>query len=375
MLAAAIFAHKANVTPPMMHPVLRRLALSFLLTAAALAGTGCLQMGYLAQAAYGQDDLSYRVRPIDEVLADGNVSDYTRSLLSLIGDVKAFGELKGIDATDNYRHYVELDRPVVVYVVSASHPLRFESKTWWFPIVGSVPYLGWFDERDAQKFAESLREDGYDVDLRGARAYSTLGWFDDPILSTMLSPRPSVVGDMVNVVIHESVHATHYVNSQSAFNESLADWVADTLTDEYLRDRLQLDRWELFTYAQSQAAGEARQKRFHEVHEKLDALYKSRLSDDDKLEQKHRIISQLQRETRFWRPINNATLAGARTYHGGSDAFEALYESCGREWPRFWKAVKSIDGDSFAAPQERNVAPIIDKLVKRGCARQSGVGT
>lgn len=359
----------------MMHPVLRRLAPLFVLACTALAGTGCLQMGYLAQAAYGQDDISFRVRPIDEVLADESVSDHTRSMLSLIGDVKAFGEQKGIAATDSYRHYAELDRRVVVNVVSASHPLRFESKTWWFPIVGSVPYLGWFDERDAQKFAESLREEGWDVDLRGARAYSTLGWFDDPILSTMISPRPSVVGDMVNVVIHESVHATHYVNSQSAFNESLADWVADTLTNEYLRDRLQLDRWELYTYAQSQAASEARQKLFHEAHQKLDALYKSRLNDEDKLAQKSRIISQLQRETRFWRPINNATLAGARTYHGGHDAFRALYESCGSDWTRFWKAVKSIDGDSFAKPQERNVGPVIEELVKHGCRGEKRVGT
>jgi predicted aminopeptidase len=330
-----------------------------------LATTGCLQVGYLVQAAKGQDDISYRTRPIDEVLADGHVSEHTRSMLSLIGDVKAFGERHGIEATDNYREYVKLDRPVVVYVVSASHPLRFASKTWWFPIVGSVPYLGWFDKRSAQRYAKELEEEGWDVDLRGARAYSTLGWFDDPILSTMIRPRPSVVGDMVNVVLHESVHATHYVNSQSAFNESLADYVADSLTDVYLRDRLQVDRWELLAYAQSQMRREKRQKRFHEVHVRLEKLYASKLSDEDKLHIKKRITSQLRTETNFWRPINNATLANTRTYHGANGDLDELFRLCGRDWRRFWKAVKTIDEDTFDKPQQRKISAVIETAQKR----------
>ena len=332
-----------------------------------LSTAGCLQLGYLTQAAYGQDDLSNRTRPIDEVLDDSGTSEHTRSMLSLIGDVKAFGEAHGIKATGNYRHYVKLDRPVVVYVVSASHPLRFETVTWWFPIVGSVPYLGWFNKRDAERFAADLREEGWDVDLRGARAYSTLGWFDDPILSTMIRPRPSVVGDMVNVVLHESVHAEHYVNSQSAFNESLADYVADSLTDVYLRKRLRVDRWEMLTYAQSQAARAARQQRFHEVHEQLEALYQSDRSDDDKLALKQRITSRLRAEVRFWRPINNATLANSKTYHGANDAFERLFQTCGRSWQQFWKAVHTIDEESFSQPQQRDIDAVVQEAGK-SCA-------
>lgn len=336
----------------------------FVLVALALAATGCLQVGYLAQAAAGQDDISYRARPIGDVLEDRSVSAHTRSMLSLIADVKAFGERHGIDPTGNYREYVELDRPVVVYVVSASHPLRFELVTWWFPIVGSVPYLGWFNKRDAEKFADELREEGWDVDLRGARAYSTLGWFDDPILSTMIRPRPSVVGDMVNVVIHESVHATHYVNSQSAFNESLADYVADTLTDVYLRERLRVDRWELLAYAQSQQRRQAREKRFHDAHQQLKKLYESDLADADKLELKERITSRLRAEVSFWRPINNATLANSRTYHGGNDDFAGLLEACENDWTRFWKAVKTIDDDSFEKPQQRDITSVIAQISK-----------
>ncbi len=367
-----MIATKAIATSTMMHLALTRLLGVLLLAAAGLGSLGCLQVGYLAQAAYGQDDISFRTRAIEALLEDEHLDDHTRSMLALIGDVKAFGEQKGIAATGNYREYVKLDRPVVVYVVSASHPLRFESVTWWFPIVGSVPYLGWFTERDAEKFAAELEAEGWDVDLRGARAYSTLGWFDDPVLSTMLRPRPTVVGEMVNVVLHESVHATHYVNSQSAFNESLADWVADILTDEYLRDRLALDRWELFAYAKSQTDRAQREQRFADVHDQLEALYASKLSDEDKLAEKQRITGRLRAETSFWRPINNATLANARTYHGGNDAFAALFDACGKSWPRFWAAVKAIDGDSFAKAQVRDVKPVIEPLTRGGCRASGG---
>ena len=236
-----------------------------LLMAIILVCGGCLQTGYLMQAAYGQDEIGHRARPIDKVLADKSVPPSTRTLLSIIPDVKAWGEKRGLEPTDSYRHFVDLRRDACVWVVSASHPLRFELETWWFPIVGSVPYLGWFNKRDAERSAADLAARGLDVDVRGASAYSTLGWFDDPVLSTMIKPHGGVRADLVNVVLHESVHATHYVASQSSFNESLADFVADMLTLEYLDERQGLDRWERFAFEEGQARGEERAKRFHDT--------------------------------------------------------------------------------------------------------------
>jgi predicted aminopeptidase len=347
---------------------LRVLAVALALLGAALT-CGCLQVCYLAQAAAGQDDISYRARPIEEVLKDKSVDAETRQMLSLIEDVKRFGETQGIEPTNSYREYVELDRPVVVWVVSASHPLRFEAVTWWFPIVGSVPYLGFFAERDAKRFAAELREEGWDVDERGARAYSTLGWFDDPVLSTMIRPRQSVVGDMVNVVIHESVHATHYVGSQSSFNESLADFVADQLTEKYLSERLALDRWELFDYRESHVLREEREKRFHRAYKDLERVYASKLPDADKLAAKARIIAALEREVDFWRPINNATLIGSRTYHGGNRGFGEVLAHCGGSWSRFWKLMKTVDESSFDKPQEADINPLLKRLMKGPCPR------
>jgi predicted aminopeptidase len=332
-----------------------------------LASFGCVQTCYLLQAAYGQDELAFKARSIDDVVADPSVPRETRQLLALVADVKKFGNAHGIAATGNYDSYVDLGRPAVVWVVTASHPLRFEPKTWWYPIVGTVPYLGWFDKDAAEKFGAELREEGWDVDVRGSSAYSTLGWFDDPVLSSMIKPRDSVVGDLVNVVLHESVHATHFVAGQASFNESLADWVADRLTDRYLAERLHLDRWQQYAYDEAQIDRAERAKRFHEVYQELDAVYRSKASDAEKLARKEAILEALGRESRLGRQINNATLLGSRTYHAGGPAFGKLFDHCGGAWPRFWAAVKSIDTSSFATEQEDDVGKVLAPLLAKPC--------
>ena len=338
---------------------------------AVASSSGCFHIDYLAQAAYGQDEIAFLATPIEEVVNNPAVPQRTRKLLSLIEDVKAFGEAHALEPTNNYTEFVQLDRPVVVYVVSASEPLKFQSVTWSFPIVGSVPYLGWFNRRDAKRQAQKLREQGFDVDERGASAYSTLGWFADPVLSTMIRKDEGAVGDMINVVLHESVHATHYVSGQTFFNESLADYVADTLTLEYLRDRLQADRWTLLAFQQSQHRGAVRAKRFHQAYKRLETLYASDLPDEEKLATKARIVTKLRIDMGFWRPINNATLAQSRQYHGGTPEFDKLLSACQGDWPKFFEAVKTIDEDSFSKPQQEDVSEPVMKLAKAGCRGSS----
>jgi len=332
-----------------------------------LLASGCQQACYIAQAAYGQDDIAWRARPIEKVIADSGTPERTRELLSIIDDVKRYGEAHGMAATSNYKEYVELPRSAAVYVVSAAPPLKLESLTWWFPIVGSVPYLGFFNADDAKSEARRLAAQGWDVDLRTASAYSTLGWFDDPILSTMIRPRDSVVGGLVNVVLHESVHATHYVGGQTYFNESLANWVAGELTKPYLIDRLQLDRWQLLAYEEGKLRGDRRARRMHETYQLLEAVYESDRSDEEKLAEKARITAALGEELGFWRPINNATLAQSRQYHGGNDSFERLYVHCDRSWPRFWALIKGIEGDEFAEDQQKEFDGLIDELLAAPC--------
>ena len=334
---------------------------------AALACGGCLHSSYLLQAIYGQDEISYRARDIGEVVDDPSVPLNTRQMLAIMEDVKTFGEAHGLTATDNYREFADLKRGAAVWVVSAAHPLRFESVTWWFPIAGSVPYLGWFNERDAKRHHDLLKEEGWDVDLRTASAYSTLGWFDDPILSTMIPRRPSAVGDLVGVVLHESVHATHYVSGQTYFNESLADWVGDTLAMDYLENRLRLDRWNLLAYLQAQDNRARRAKMFHEAYKQLDAIYASDQGDGEKLAAKQRITSELRERVGFWRPINNAVLAQSRQYHGANDVFKKLFDHCGSDWRRFWDRIHTVDASSFDEPQMKEIRKITDPLLAAPC--------
>jgi predicted aminopeptidase len=324
-----------------------------------------MHAGYLVQAAYGQDEIACLARPIDVAIADQGVSPRTRALLRLIPDVKAWGETRGLEPTNSYREYVDLRRDAVVWVVSASHPLRFELETWWFPIVGSVPYLGWFNRGDAERFAARLAGRGLDVDLRTASAYSTLGWFDDPVLSTMVD-RGSL--PLVNVVLHESVHATHYVSSQSTFNESLADFVADTLTLEYLEERVGFDRWQRLAYEQSLARGEHRIKRFHQTYLELEAIYASEnKSDAEKLALKERVTGALRAELGFSRPINNAILAQSRTYHAGTPVFAELFDCLGKNWQRFWEAARRIESDDFDEPQQKDIDEVVRRLLPARC--------
>lgn len=324
-------------------------------------------MHYLCQATEGQMELFNKARPIPEVLKDERTSPRVRALLAEVGLIKGYGESQGLRATPNYREYVQLDRPAVVWVVTASDPLRFKAKEWSFPLVGSFPYLGWFDLSDARSYALKLRRKGYDVDVRGAGAYSTLGWFRDPVLSTMIPPGQEALGDLVNVILHESTHATVYVNGQSYFDESLANFVADRMTPQYLKARHPDDKAALDAYLDSARDYDATEKALHEAYEKLDRLYSSSVTDEVKLQEKARYLEELRKRLHFHREINNATLIQYRTYSTGAKAFEALYEACGKDWRRFLGAVGTLRRKSFSESQQEDLGPVIQPLVREGC--------
>jgi predicted aminopeptidase len=331
--------------------------------AAPLLG-GCVELCYLGQAAAGQEDIGHRARPLEEAIADERVPAKTRAMLALIEDVKHFGERHGLTATESYREYADLERSAVVWVVTASHPLRFEPVTWRFPIVGAVPYLGWFERADAIQQAQALSRDGNDVYVREARAYSTLGWFRDPVLSTMLKDGPD---DVIEVVLHESMHATHYVPSQTIFNESLANFVGSHLATAYLKERLRADAWRLFDHEARAAEHERRVERLEAAHATLSALYASNLEDAEKLDKKHTILTALQRELGALHPLNNAALLQAQAYDSGASGFAALLSACGASWPRFVREVRTIGQDDFTGPDQAALDALLEARARAGC--------
>jgi len=332
--------------------------------AAGLLAGGCAAPGYLIQAAEGQLDLMCRARPIQRAIDDPDTPERVRVLLKEVPAIKKFGIGFGLTPTSSYETYVALNRSRVVWVTSASEPLAFRGRRWRFPIVGSVPYLGWFNGDDARRFADGLASEGLDVEVRGAGAYSTLGWFKDPVLSTMLPNGPSALTGLVDVVLHESVHATVYVPGQSTFNESLAEYVSDGLTEEYLRSRGLIA--ELIAYRQGRVSSDRRRKRMHEAYKELEALYASALPRAEKLEKKAAIIDALRAELGITRPLNNATLMESRTYGSEVDAFDALFKKCAT-WDRFWAAIRSIGTGSFSGDQAPRFGDVLVKVRETSC--------
>ena len=303
-----------------------------------------------------------RARPIVRVASDPRTDARTRRLLWEVRRIKRYGEHVGLKATRNYEAYVALDRPAVVWVVSACRPLAFEPKTWRFPVVGSFTYLGWFGEADARTHAADLDEEGWDVYVRGAPAYSTVGWFRDPVLSTMLGRSPHAMGDLVNVVLHESVHATVYVPGQSPFNESVASFVADRLTLDYLAARWGPASDERSAYGTAERARAERVLRLHETYVRLQRLYASQAPSQDKLRDKHAILDALAAELSTERPINNAHLIQFRTYRTGEDAFARLLGRCRGDWGRFMAAVGQLGPADFGSDHRENLDSVLDAL-------------
>lgn len=329
--------------------------------------TGCSTLGYLFQASKGQLSLMQHARPIVEVVQDERTPPRIRELLSYVPLIKAYGEKNGMKSTRNYTEYVKLNRKAAVWVVSACEELRFESKEWKFPVVGSFPYLGWFDLEDARQFASELKSQGWDVDLRGAAAYSTLGWFRDAILSSMIPEGQEALGELINVVLHESVHATLYIQGQAYFDESVASFVADHMTPQYLAELKGNPSPEFEAYVRDLKESEEIQQQFHEAYLHLEALYSSKDNDEQKKAKKKLILSQLQGKLKSKREINNATLIQYKEYHSDKKSFEALFDACEKDWKNFFKALSQLNRDSFARPQQEDLVPVLKPLIEGHC--------
>jgi predicted aminopeptidase len=333
--------------------------------------SGCSTLSYVAQAAAGQWELVSAARPIPAVIADPKTPEQTRELLSEVERVRLYAWQRGLKVGASYQKYVQLEREYPIWFVNASAPLAFQAKVFSFPIVGSFPGLAWFDKQDAEAFRDQLSKQGWDVNMRGVSAFSTGGYFADPIVWSMLSKSPGAVASLINTVLHESVHATVLIKDQQYFNESLASFIADTMTGEYLQYSTgEAQPPELRAYEDGKKYGQLRVKQFNAFYQELDAVYGSDLSDAEKYARKKQIIDRLVKELRLTQRPNNATLIGFRLYQVGGPSFSALYAACGNDWRRFLSAVSSVSTPEFGQEQSSEIGPVLDRLRERGCPTQ-----
>lgn len=209
----------------------RKGAFFLLLTFFAVATQGC----YLGRAAYEEARILSARRPIAKLLADPRLDQAVKEKLRLVVDARRFAvDSLGLDPGNSFTSYADIGRDTLVLVLSAARRDSLVGYSWRYPVVGRLPYRGFFDLDDALEARRELEQRGYDTYLRTADAFSTLGWFDDPLLSTTLR-RDSI--DVANTVIHEITHSTYFLKGQGVFNESFASFVGSRGSEHFFRLR------------------------------------------------------------------------------------------------------------------------------------------
>jgi predicted aminopeptidase len=248
---------------------------------------------YGMEQAVGQLRIVWAARPVEEIFNDPLFPDSLKKKLVLIGEVRRFAiDSLGLKDTKNYRTVYDQKGNEVMWVVTACEPYRLVPKYWSFPIIGSVPYKGYFNRSRAMDERTLLEKDGWDVSVRNPGGWSTLGWFNDPILSDMLEKNE---GDLASLIIHEMVHSTIWLKDSVDYNENLATFIGDTAAYSFLRQRFGLNSAPYFVYLHED--GDYRRYSHHMLRGaiKLDSMY-HRMNDSDDQKKKKALKNSMIRK-------------------------------------------------------------------------------
>jgi predicted aminopeptidase len=221
----------------------------------------------------GQTKIVWNARPIKEVLDDPQFPDSLKKKLILIDEVRKFAiDSLGLRDTEVYKTLYDQKGEELMWVVTACEPFQLQPKMWKFPVVGSVPYKGYFDKDKARKERDELEKEGWDVSVRNPGGWSTLGWFEDPILSEMLKRSE---GDLASLIIHEMVHSTFWVKDSVDFNENLASFIGDTAAYDFLAYKYGKESKPYTTYLYEDQDYRKFSKYILKASKQLDSLYQS----------------------------------------------------------------------------------------------------
>jgi len=335
-----------------------RLTRLLFLLALSASASGC----YYMQAAAGQWSVLRKSEPISEVIADSETSDKLAYRLRLVQDARRFSiDELGLPDNKSYRKYADIERDFVIWNVFAAPEFSLQPKQWCFPVAGCVSYRGYFSKDAAVNESERLEKRGYDVAVGGVAAYSTLGRFNDPVLSSMM--RWDDV-ELVGVLFHELAHQVLYVKNDTAFNESFA-----TAVEEF-----GLERW-LDANGQSDEMNEYRQRRefrqllmtlVSDARDDLRDLFASTIDDEEKRHLKAARLERLGadigaemqrvgRDPTNWESgkLNNARLLPMTLYEGRLPSFHSLLEQCEQDIRCFYTRAKALSKLDKEARDER----------------------
>lgn len=324
---------------------------------------GCGQPLYVARLGWEEARLLWRRQPIPDLLARSDLDPALRERLELVLAARAFADERlGLRVGDSYGTFAEVDARGVVHVLQAARRDRLESHTWWYPVAGRVPYRGFFDAADAEAAGDRLAADGLDVDVRPAIAFSTLGWFADPLLSSTAEGSPE---EVVETVLHELFHATVYVPGEPAFNESAATFAGHRGAIAFFCDGPGFDAARCARTREAWRAMQARGVVLGRLAAKLRRLYERDPPERVREQIRGRLAARAGRALEAQRagrltelvPPNNARLLGALIYVTDLDAFQALAPDESDPGPaiRALAATANGSGDPFA--QVRALSP------------------
>jgi predicted aminopeptidase len=328
---------------------------------------GCASLRYYSQSVSGQWEIANKRRPIAEMLADAATPAALKQKLEAVTRIREFASRElGLPDNNSYKSYADLQRPYVVWNVFATEELSLKPLEWCFPVAGCVGYKGYFALANAEAFAAEQTQNGFDVFTGPVPAYSTLGYFDDPVLNTFIH-YPE--WELARLIFHELSHQVVYVKDDSVFNESFATAV----------EREGLRRW-LATHpnaADEKNLQEAQQRRddfnrlLEDSRKKLETLYASAVDATEKRAQKKQIFDQLNKNYNQKKIIwggyagfdrwinaatNNAVLAAFGIYNQQEPAFSALLVSKSNDLPAFFNEVKALAKLDKSARTARLVA-------------------
>jgi predicted aminopeptidase len=329
-------------------PLFKMKKLTALAAATLLVGLcSCSTLRFYSQAAGGQMEMLRKAKPVAEVMADPQSKPLLKQKLTIVEDILDFAEKElHLPAKGQYRRYANLGRRHAVWVVFAAPEFSVEPKTWSYPLLGKLAYRGFFEEKLAIQEADKLRAEGYDVYVAGVDAYSTLGFFRDPLLNTFIGRSDA---DLAELIFHELTHQRLYLSGDTDFNEAFATALGQEGARRWLRARGRMK--ELAQYEKEMRVEREFIKLVLETREELKGIYaRTYRSRETELMQKNNAITRLRQralaldvshggslkiERWFKKPVNNARLATVSSYYEMLPGFEALLKQRGGDLERF----------------------------------------
>lgn len=316
--------------------------------------SGCTTIVYYAQAVHGEYQILVHRQPIDKLISNPRTPAKLRQQLQLVQQLRAFAkaELK-LPVNGSYSKYVDVQRKYVVWDVQAAPEFSLEPKTWWYPFVGRLAYRGYFSEQRARECGGRLAKEGFDVYVDGVQAYSTLGWFKDPLLNTFIDESEP---ELAELLFHELGHKRVFASGDTDFNEAFATTVGQEGTRRWLRSKCETDLLERYD------AALARDQEF--VHlimrtrEQLEKLYGTPPAPVQELRrEKQRVFDDLRREYAgmkakwggysgydewFAHDLNNAKLNTVANYYDYVPGFQRLLQANGGDMEKFYAAAERL---------------------------------